>query len=84
VEGTFNVQQDVESHRDLAPGDAWWETGSDTVIAWGSRQMAAKFMRGMVLPAEWEGKVTGTWLSGEAAAGPRGTWKLYLDKIIAV
>jgi hypothetical protein len=84
VEGTFNVQQNVESHRDLAPGDAWWETGSDTVVAWGSRQMAAKFMRGMVLPAEWEGKVTGTWLSGEAAAGPRGTWKLYLDKIIAV
>jgi hypothetical protein len=84
VEGTFNVQQDVESHRDLAPGDAWWETGSDTVIAWGSRQMAARFMRGIVLPAEWEGKVTGTWLSGEAAAGPRGTWKLYLDKVIVV
>jgi hypothetical protein len=84
VEGTFNVQQDAESHRDLAPGDAWWETGSDTVIAWGSRQMGARFMRGMVLPAEWEGKVTGTWLSGEAAAGPRGTWKLYLDKVIVV
>jgi hypothetical protein len=84
VEGTFTVQQDIESHRDLAPGDAWWETGSDTVIAWGSRQMAARFMRGMVLPAEWEGKVTGTWLSGEAAAGPRGAWKLYLDKVIVV
>jgi hypothetical protein len=84
VEGAFNVQQDVESARELAPGDAWWETGSDTVIAWGSRQMAAKFMRGMVLPVEWEGKVTGTWLSGETAAGPRGNWKLYVDKVIAV
>lgn len=59
------VAQDIESARDLGPGDAWWETGSDTVIAWSSPQMAAKFLRGMVLPVEWEGKVTGTWLSGK-------------------
>ncbi len=82
IEGTFNVQQDAESHRDLAPGDAWWETGSDTVIAWSSPQMAARFLRGMVLPVAWEGKVTGTWLSGHTP--PRGNWKLYLDRIIEV
>jgi len=82
LEGTFNVQQDAESHRDLAPGDAWWETGSDTVVAWAAPQMAARFLRGMVLPVEWEGKVTGTWLSG--ITPPRGNWKLYLDRIIVV
>jgi hypothetical protein len=82
LEGTFNVQQDVESARNLAPGDAWWETGSDTVVAWSSPQMAARFLRGMVLPVEWEGKVTGTWLSGHTP--PRGNWKLYLDYIISV
>jgi hypothetical protein len=82
LEGTFNVQQDIESARDLNPGDAWWETGSDTVVAWGSRQMAAKFMRGLVLPAEWEGKVTGTWLSGQTPA--RGNWRLYVDRVIVV
>ena len=65
-EGAFNVQQDAESARDLGPGDAWWETGSDTVIAWGARQMAAKFMRGMVLPTECEGKAT--------APGSRARW----------
>jgi hypothetical protein len=81
-EGAFNVQQDAESHRDLAPGDAWWETGSNTVVAWSSRQMAAKFMRGMVLPADWEGKVTGTWLSG--VTPPPGNWKLYVDRLISV
>jgi len=81
LEGTFNVQQDVESHRNLLPGDAWWETGSDTVVAWGSRQMPARFLRGMVLPVEWESKVTGTWLSGTA---PPGNWKLYVDRVIAV
>jgi hypothetical protein len=82
LEGTFNVQQDIESARDLAPGDAWWETGSDTVIAWSSRQMAARFLRGMVLPVEWEGKVTGIWLSGNTTRP--GNWKLYLDRVVAV
>lgn len=82
LEGAFNVQQDIESARDLCPGDAWWETGSDTVIAWGSRQMPTKFLRGMVLPVEWEGKVTGHWLSG--AVPPRGNWKLYVDRVITV
>jgi hypothetical protein len=82
LEGTFNVQQDIESARDLAPGDAWWETGSDTVIAWSSPQMAAKFLRGMVLPVEWEGRVTGTWLSGQTP--PAGNWQLYVDRVIAV
>jgi hypothetical protein len=82
LEGAFNVQQAAESARDLGPGDAWWETGTDTVVAWSSRQMAAKFLRGMVLPVEWEGKVTGTWLSGHLP--PPGNWKLHLDRVIAV
>ena len=83
LEGTFNVQS-AESERNLMPGDAWYETGPDTVVAWGSRQMPAKFLRGMILPTEWEGKVTGTWLSGEAARPRPGNWKLYIDKLIAV
>ncbi len=82
LEGTFNVQQDIESARDLYPGDTWWETGSDTVIAWSAPQMAAKFLRGMVLPVEWEGRVTGTWLSGHQP--PPGNWKLYVDRVIAL
>jgi hypothetical protein len=83
-EGTFNVQQAGESHRDLAPGDPWWETGFDTVIAWSSQQMAAKFMRAMVLPIEWHGKVTGVWLSGEPPARKPGGWKLYVDEIVTL
>ena len=83
-EGTFNVQQAVESYRNLAPGDPWWETGTDTVTAWSSQQMTAKFMRGMVLPVEWEGKVTGVWLSGEPPVRKPGSWKLYVDQIVTV
>lgn len=84
VEGSFNVHQAGESYRDLAPGDPWWETGSDTVIAWSSHQMAAKFLRGMVLPVEWEGKVTGVWLSGEPPVRKPGSWKLYLDQVVTM
>ena len=82
LEGTFNVES-VESHRDLAPGDPWYETGPDTVVAWGARTLPARFLRGMVLPVEWEGRVTGTWLSGEVP-GRRSNWRLLVDKIIAV
>jgi hypothetical protein len=82
LEGTFNVAS-AESHRDLAPGEPWYETGPDTVVAWGARTMPAKFLRGMVLPVEWEGKVTGTWLSGELP-GRRSNWRLLVDKIIPV
>lgn len=84
VEGTFNAEQAGHSARNLYPGDAWWETGPDTVVAWGSMQMPAKFLRGMILPTEWEGKVTGTWLSGEMARPRPGNWKLLVDKIIAI
>ena len=83
LEGSFNVEQAGQSVRDRKPGDAWWETGSDTVVAWGSDQMPAKFLRAMVLPVEWEGKVTGDWLASGAVA-PRGNWQLYVDKIITV
>jgi len=83
LEGTFNVES-VESERNLMPGDAWYETGPDTVVAWGSTQMPAKFLRGMILPTEWAGKVTGTWLSGAVAQPRPGNWRLLVDKIIAV
>lgn len=84
LQGTFNAEQAGHSARDIYPGDAWWETGPDTVVAWGSTQMPAKFLRGMILPTEWEGKVTGTWLSGEIARPRPGNWRLLVEKVIAV
>ena len=74
--------QSAESGRDFMPGDAWYETGPDTVVAWGSRQMPTKFLRGLILPAEWEGKVTGTWLSGQNAKP--SNWTLLVDQTITV
>ena len=83
LEGTFNVQQNAESIRACAPGDPWWETGEDVVVAWGSRTMHARFLRGMVLPAEWAGRVTGEWLSGDRTVR-RGDWRLLVDRIVTV
>ena len=83
LEGTFNVQQLAESMRGRVPGEAWWETGEDTVIAWGSKTMHARFLRGMVLPVEHQGEATGKWLQG-AANKPRGNWVLYVDQVISV
>jgi hypothetical protein len=84
LDGSFNVHQACESYRNLAPGEPWWETGTDTVVAWASGQMAGRFLRGMVLPVEWEGKVTGFWLSGQPPVRRPGSWKLYLDQIVTV
>lgn len=83
LEGTFNVQQLAESMRGRVPGEPWWETGEDTVIAWGSKTMHARFLRGMVLPVEHEGQATGKWLQG-AANKPRGNWILHVDQTITV
>jgi len=83
LEGSFNVQQAAESMRNRVPGDPWWETGEDTVVAWASQTMHAKFLRGMVLPTEHEGTVTGTWLSGDTTK-KRGAWHLYVDQIVTV
>ena len=83
MEGTFNVQQDGESVRMVNPGDPWWESGRDEVVAWGARTMHARFLRGMVLPVEHAGKVTGIWKAG----GPhkkRGDWVLHIDRIVTV
>jgi hypothetical protein len=81
VEGTFNAEQAGHSARGLYPGDCWWETGPETVVAWGSTQMHAKFLRGMILPTEWEGKVTGTWLDAPRRSS---NWRLLVDKIITM
>lgn len=83
LEGTFNVES-AECERDLMPGDAWYEGGPDTVVAWGSPQMAAKFLRGMVLPVEWKGKITGNWLSGDVAKPKPGNWKLLVDQTVTM
>ncbi|MEM7331786.1 MAG: hypothetical protein AAF490_06820 [Chloroflexota bacterium] len=84
LEGTFNVQQDCESCRMVIPGEPWWESGEDTVIAWASTTMHARFLRGMILPVDYQGRPdTAIWLSGDTKKS-RGKWHYYVDEIITV
>lgn len=84
LEGTFNVQQPPESCRMVVPGEPWWESGHDTVVAWASKTMHARFLRGMVLPTEFQGRPdTAIWLSGDKKK-PRGAWHYYVDEIVTV
>ena len=84
LEGTFNVEQAAEFR---ARSQSRRPVVGDRIghrVTWGWRQMAARFLRGMVLPTEWEGKdFTGTWLADKGSPPP-GNWKLYVDRVIMV
>lgn len=81
VEGTFNVDQDVESFRAINPGDPWWECGEQPVIAWGSKTMHARFLRGMVLPTEVLGQTDTIKNKAGQPNKKRGQHKLLVDQI---
>ena len=81
VEGTFNVNQDVESFRAINPGDPWWECGEQPVIAWGSKTMHARFLRGMVMPPEVMGQSDTIKNKAGAPNKKRGQHRLLVDHI---
>lgn len=83
VEGTFNINQDVESFRAMNPGDPWWECGEQPVIAWGSKTMHARFLRGMILPAENAGQTDTIKNKAGQPNKKRGQHRLLVDQIIS-
>ncbi len=82
VEGTFNVNQDAESARAVNPGDPWWECGEQPVIAWGSKTMHARFLRGMVLPRELAGQTDTIRNKAGQPNKKRGQHRLLVDQLI--
>jgi len=82
VEGTFNVQQDVENARNILPGEPWWECGEQLVIAWGSKTMHAKFLRGLVLPADKFGAPETIQNAKGQPNKKRGHFRLLVDQLI--
>ena len=53
------------------PRQAWFESGPEPVHAVASEHEGSAFVRVMLLPAEWEGKRTITYLDPEDAAKPK-------------
>lgn len=81
-QGTFNVQDAGHATENIQPGQPWWESGVDTVMAWHSTQMPAIFIRAMVLPTDIRGEMSNIWLSNAPAT--RTNWRLFIDQEITV
>lgn len=81
-QGTFNVQDASHLVADQGPGDAWWESGAETVVAWHSRQMPAIFIRALVLPVEFKGEMSNIWFAD--SPGSKSNWRLFIDQEITV
>jgi len=82
LDGVFTVQ--TQGHTNTyKPGEAWFETGPDHVLAWSGEDKPAKFIRVMLLPRALEGKMSTRYVDTDpqvATAGRR--WVIYFDRAI--
>ena len=61
------------------PGEPWFERGPDPVRARASARVETSFVRTLVLPAEWSGKRTITYLEPVDDAAPRQSAHVFLE-----
>tara|TARA_E500000331_G_scaffold12622_1_gene11390 strand:+ start:834 stop:1361 length:528 start_codon:yes stop_codon:yes gene_type:complete len=81
-QGTFNVQDASHLTANQGPGDVWWESGVDTIVAWHSTQMPAIFIRAMVLPIDLKGEISNIWLADSPLS--QSNWRLFIDQAITI
>jgi hypothetical protein len=70
LKGSIRIDTQGASH-EYAPFEWWYETGSDPVFAAASTTEESAFVRVMVLPAEWEGKRTISYVDPADADKPK-------------
>jgi quercetin dioxygenase-like cupin family protein len=61
LHGRIRIETQGESH-EYGPFESWYETGPDPVYAVASETEETAFVRVLVLPAEWAGKRTITYV----------------------
>jgi len=61
LHGGIEIKTGGTAHN-YGPGGAWFENGADPVEAFASAHTETSFVRAMVLPAEWAGKRTITYV----------------------
>jgi hypothetical protein len=67
------------------PGDSWVEHGPDAVYARASAKYPSSFVRVMIIPAEYRGRSTITYVRPEDAGKPKSqTYKRYLEEAISL
>ncbi len=81
--GTIRIATDGHV-TDYGPGGTWYESGSSPVHATASATEDSAFVRVMVLPAEWEGKRTISYVDPADAEKPKlQRAHVYFEKVIA-
>ncbi len=81
--GSFVIAQASENGKADLPGDPFWETGIETLISTPTSDVDVKFLRGMILPTEYEGRPdTAQWHRAKPTI--KSEWKLYVDQTITL
>jgi hypothetical protein len=57
LHGSLRIESGGESH-EYGPGQAWFESGPEPVLATASKTEESAFVRVLLLPSEWAGKRT--------------------------
>jgi len=82
LEGGFTVETQGHTNS-YKPGEAWFETGPDPVVAWAPADKNAKFVRVMILPRALMGKMSTRYLETNPTAATQGRrWFIYFDRAI--
>jgi quercetin dioxygenase-like cupin family protein len=68
--GSITIDAEGAQHA-YGPGEAWFERGPDPVLATTAADEPSAFVRVMVLPAEWAGKRTITYVDPADADKPK-------------
>ena len=68
--GSITIDAEGEQHT-YGPGEPWFERGPDPVLATTAAEEPSAFVRVMILPAEWAGKRTITYVDPADADKPK-------------
>jgi len=83
--GRLDVTVGQGTARAMRPGDAWFESGKEPVLAVSAKDEETSFIRVSVLPAEIRGKSSMMYVDpGDAARSKPRTYTVYVDEPIAL
>jgi len=84
LQGGFVVE--TKGHKtEIAPGEAWFESGPDPVLAWAPDDRPGYFSRVMILPRALKGKSSLTYVNPEDADKPKlQRYTIFIDEFITL
>jgi len=85
LQGRLEVTVGEGAPRAVAPGEAWFESGRESVLAVAARDGETSFIRVSILPAAIRGRSSIVYVDPAAAAGGRPRrYTVYVDEPIAL